>query len=174
MVWLAVLPFSYCLTDTDETYWDVLIIVTFSHLSCAFIVMLGESVGLTNKNKRFDPYLWQGRSRSQVDIILSGELSHYWTWCTHRQVRLTVSDLSGCLNEAHVIILCLQILTGVHLPGQHVHRHFVSLRGFDRQSFLDRQTDRWGWYMEVVREHHDQKLFAPLMEWLITFGKEHC
>lgn len=30
-----------------------------------------------------DRYLWQGGGRGQVDIVLSWELSHYWTWRTH-------------------------------------------------------------------------------------------
>lgn len=36
-----------------------------------------------HRNAEHDHYLWQGGSRSQVDIILSGELSHYWTWYTY-------------------------------------------------------------------------------------------
>lgn len=30
--------------------------------------------------REHDDYLWQGGSRGQVDIILSRELAHYWTW----------------------------------------------------------------------------------------------
>lgn len=34
------------------------------------------------KRKKDVDYLRQGRSRGQVDVILSRELSHYWTWGT--------------------------------------------------------------------------------------------
>lgn len=45
-----------------------------------------------------------------------------------------------------------QILTGVHLSGQDVHGHLVSLRGFDCQPILQGHR-RTGWCTEGGREH---------------------
>jgi len=38
---------------------------------------------------------------------------------------------------------CVQILTGVHLSGQDVHRHLVPLRSLDCQPLLRRRAHRW-------------------------------
>lgn len=61
------------------------------------------------------------------------------------------------------ISLCLQILTGVHLPGQDVHRHFVSLWGVDHQSFLNRQTSMT--HVGCQRTSAPEPI-PPLIEWL--------
>lgn len=96
-----------------------------------------------------DHYLWQGGSRSQIDIILSWKLSHYWTWrtqiTTHRSVWCRLNPL--CVSMEPWDNMWLQILTGVHLSGQDVHRHLVSLWGLESQPIL--QGHRQHYYQHV-------------------------
>lgn len=79
-------------------------------------------------------HLWEGGGRGQVDIILSRELSHHWTWSTHTQHCQQHTHTHTCMLPSWLPTCAT--LTGVHLSGQDVHGHLVPLQGADRQPFL--------------------------------------
>lgn len=73
---------------------------------------------------------WRHSERGTLPL---SDLVNTHRWFIQCQVDLFITER---LSEAHETDTWTQILTGVHLSGQDVHRHLVSLRGFDCQPIL--------------------------------------